>query len=133
MEPVCFNTGNCLQFRRPPRCGSQASMEPVCFNTGNSSGASPGLLMMSRFNGAGVFQHRKRYKGRFLNEGNHCFNGAGVFQHRKHEPRSQCVLPLASGFNGAGVFQHRKPGVATALRADGIASMEPVCFNTGNW
>ena len=109
------------------------------------------------FNGAGVFQHRKHRifnaieKRGALLQWSRCvstpetirlgfvalrwlgFNGAGVFQHRKLDlHRIDCELQR-NCFNGAGVFQHRKPANPDAILVVLVsASMEPVCFNTGN-
>ena len=58
MEPVCFNTGNVV-IQPVTLAVKPASMEPVCFNTGNHVRNKLESQHMMRFNGAGVFQHRK--------------------------------------------------------------------------
>ena len=63
MEPVCFNTGNAeIVDRYAEICN--ASMEPVCFNTGNVLLQAVYKRDSPSFNGAGVFQHRKRERGK---------------------------------------------------------------------
>ena len=59
MEPVCFNTGNFVSGVLFDRLIKLASMEPVCFNTGNNVDRGTNGHGYRRFNGAGVFQHRK--------------------------------------------------------------------------
>ena len=79
-----------------------------------------------------MFQHRKQRKFFFQAGGFVRFNGAGVFQHRKRASVSR-VLHLARHASMEPVCFNTGNDVSTdRICFRFIASMEPVCFNTGN-
>ena len=135
---------------------SFASMEPVCFNTGNEQQRSPSNKRPTCFNGAGVFQHRKPYiyrdtAGRpTASMEPVCFNtgNAEVCQKPVKIPKllqwSRCVSTPETGLSSKKLSEDKmlqwsrcvSTPETTVSRADPMpsetASMEPVCFNTGN-
>ena len=107
-------------------------MEPVCFNTGNNHFMIVLFGVCIRFNGAGVFQHRKLCHEEsdedFAKSASMepvCFNtgnleyGEDIGNPLKLQ-WSRCVSTPET----TDIEQHTNTRIK--------ASMEPVCFNTGN-
>ena len=104
----CVSTPETIAFAEACLSDERASMEPVCFNTGNLVGSIPSWERWGCFNGAGVFQHRK------LDEARKGFIADQVLQW------SRCVSTPET------------TQTQSAPQPAANASMEPVCFNTGN-
>ena len=85
MGPSSFNDGNLADSIAIQRSLTSASMGPSSFNDGNLPSQHSSTLQSSRFNGAVVFQRRKRRYAANNQHRHHGFNGAVVFQRRKHE------------------------------------------------
>ena len=156
MEPTSFNVGDShrildAQFVRV------ASMEPTSFNVGDCSGNRWNSPAPKSFNGADVFQRRRRERVWEAGHDRRRFNGADVFQRRRRcndlrhpirlgtasmEPTSfnvgdnathQQPTPPPPRFNGADVFQRRRLRCARCARfRSTLASMEPTSFNVGD-
>ncbi len=106
-------------------------MGPSFFNDGNDPEEFRTFRDGPRFNGAVVFQRRKRFLTQRFTPGQCGFNGAVVFQRRKLGSLQRVLLTYFR-FNGAVVFQRRKPAAHIRSRTALAASMGPSFFNDGN-
>ena len=107
MEPVCFNTGNSAA-KQIQEVLKDASMEPVCFNTGNRAchrSAVPRILPLQWSRCVSTPETE-------MTDWRCC--------EKKELQWSRCVSTPETVFQG------------DDFRVVTLASMEPVCFNTGN-
>ena len=107
MGPRSFNRGNPLSFFPPLPCYMKLQWGRG-LSTAETGPDSPSVCRArSCFNGAAVFQPRKRPPPPPPPRCPNCFNGAAVFQPRK--PGDPGRYPgIWARFNGAAVFQPRK-------------------------
>ena len=131
MGPRFFNRGNGA-IHRGIAHQDVASMGPRFFNRGNANEWNAGDIGAAGFNGAAVFQPRKRHGRTRVRRRHQGFNGAAVFQPRKRQLTvtgwgNISVLQWGRGFSTAETTFVK---MGDALRIE--ASMGPRFFNRGN-
>ena len=131
MGPSSFNDGDfriCSQPQKPFR----ASMGPSSFNDGDTDVTTIVKHTLGSFNGAVVFQRRRRCHCRPTPVQRHRFNGAVVFQRRRLRVAQYVETGNAAASMGPSSFNDGDDGSKSVIIGHKCASMGPSSFNDGD-